>query len=542
MKCRFLSIILLPFLFGFTTMPEATHSNMLNTSEEAFAYYSNNYSCEQATSMTVQFDALMDLYNSTGGPDWINSYGWNTNLPFDDWEGVNTTSIGDVSSILLNDNNLSGSIPSSIEDLSMLQSLSLGSNSISGQIPIEIGNLSELKVIYLPFNQITGNIPSSFGSLSKLERLTLSNNLLNGPIPSTFNNLTSLEVLYCSNNSLNGDLPNGLGLLPNLGILDVENNLFSGNFLNSSSHLSNVFAANNNFSGGLLNFDLFPNLGHLELQENNFTGSIPLSIKNTNAYHIDISDNNLSGEIHEDVGLVNVIELFELYFSNNNISGCFPQSFYDNYCSKAYVVINGLGNPNMTNDNFSSFCSTNCNTDIDILPNWLTISSNAPKQGDTITLLYGGFVDGQSQINAFKDSWYLSTDTIPNVSELLGSYTNPSFSGNTIYNGNDQIVIDTTVTPGNYFLIVELDTDDDIEEIDEANNYIYQAITIEPGGFGLPDYIHYVTIVDVEVPLNKELDFSTLIKNVGGDATNSATLNWYISCLLYTSPSPRDRG
>src|SRR4051794_28283558 len=84
--------------------------------------------------------ALVDLYNSTNGPNWKSHKNWLTDKPISTWSGVKVTN-NEVTKIILNSNNLSGGIPSSIGNLINLTSLQLGFNGLSGSIPSSVGNL-----------------------------------------------------------------------------------------------------------------------------------------------------------------------------------------------------------------------------------------------------------------------------------------------------------------------------------------------------------------------------------------------------------------
>ncbi|KAK7244113.1 hypothetical protein RIF29_38931 [Crotalaria pallida] len=54
-----------------------------------------------------------------------------------------------------------------------------------------IGNLTNLQIVLLQNNNITGPIPSDLGKLSKLQTLDLSNNFFSGEIPSSLGHLKS---------------------------------------------------------------------------------------------------------------------------------------------------------------------------------------------------------------------------------------------------------------------------------------------------------------------------------------------------------------
>ena len=64
--------------------------------------------------------ALVGLYTSTGGKNWINNENWLSQAPLAAWYGVITEGNGRVTELDLSDNNLSGSLPSSLSKLDRL--------------------------------------------------------------------------------------------------------------------------------------------------------------------------------------------------------------------------------------------------------------------------------------------------------------------------------------------------------------------------------------------------------------------------------------
>jgi len=84
----------------------------------------------------------------------------------------------------------------------------------------ELGMLSKLDRLYLQDNKLSGAIPSEIGLLSNLQDLFLFNNRLTGSIPSEFGRLTNLRRLRLGNNSLTSSIPTEMGLL-SLEVLDI---------------------------------------------------------------------------------------------------------------------------------------------------------------------------------------------------------------------------------------------------------------------------------------------------------------------------------
>ena len=133
--------------------------------------------------------ALVDFFNSTGGEAWNNNTNWNeTNAPCS-WFGL-LCEAGTVTMLRLRGNNLVGSIPPSIGDLTNLELFDIQGNSVGGTIPASIGNLTNLVSLFLGGNQLTGSIPSELGNLPNLQFLSLGVNQLTGSIPPELANLT----------------------------------------------------------------------------------------------------------------------------------------------------------------------------------------------------------------------------------------------------------------------------------------------------------------------------------------------------------------
>jgi len=126
------------------------------------------FSCDSVTEVPhAECDALVALYNSTAGDSWTINTGWlATDLPCS-WYGVLCVS-GHITRLELADNQLTGSIPTQLGNLTNLNSLFLHANRLSGSIPKEVGNLMNLAWILLNNNQLTGSIPVELMNLTQL--------------------------------------------------------------------------------------------------------------------------------------------------------------------------------------------------------------------------------------------------------------------------------------------------------------------------------------------------------------------------------------
>lgn len=86
----------------------------------------------QATLVATEKQVLADLYNSTNGPGWVYRDGWSTTGtvgatdPCDDaWYGVISVDAAKehVTALYLSQNNLTGALPASLNQLTVLQGI-----------------------------------------------------------------------------------------------------------------------------------------------------------------------------------------------------------------------------------------------------------------------------------------------------------------------------------------------------------------------------------------------------------------------------------
>jgi hypothetical protein len=146
-------------------------------------------------------DALIALYDATGGPTWTNNSGW-LGPPGTEcnWYGVGCW-YGPVTVTFLN----------------------FSWNNLSGEIPPELGALKNLDHLFLSGNRLRGGIPVELGSLTNLAKLSLNSNQLCGPVPTEVQNL---RYLCQGTNHYPCFLQNGLDIRWN-GLYSTDENLRS---------------------------------------------------------------------------------------------------------------------------------------------------------------------------------------------------------------------------------------------------------------------------------------------------------------------------
>ena len=118
---------------------------------------------------TADRATLIAFYGATGGTHWEDRTNWHTPESIRNWKGVSTNSAGFVTELVLDDNNLSGTLPPELGDLTHLRRLVLDDNELTGSIPPELGKLNGLTMLNLNQNKLTGSIPPEFGALPLLD-------------------------------------------------------------------------------------------------------------------------------------------------------------------------------------------------------------------------------------------------------------------------------------------------------------------------------------------------------------------------------------
>ena len=276
-----------------------------------------------------EYDALVALYNSTDGANWINSSNWLVGDPcVDDWFGVTCDATDTlVTRVNLASNNLVGVLPSELSSLINLIKLDLNFNQLVDGIPLELGNLSQLIELLLRGNQLSGSIPIELGNLSNLKILLLGSNLLSGSIPIQLGNLGSLEQLLLDKNQLTGSIPSEIGGLSNLIRINLTTNQLTGTIPAEIASLSNLITLelySNQLSGTIpLEIGNLSSLVNIQLQFNELTGSIPTTLGNLNNLStLILRGNQLTGLIPSELG--NLTNLSILNFGSNQLSGSIP--------------------------------------------------------------------------------------------------------------------------------------------------------------------------------------------------------------------------
>ncbi len=345
---------------------------------------------------TDDYIALRALYLSTDGDNWTNNTGWPTAAVFNvnptppngtdlgTWHGVTVNVEGCVTCLDLDGgascsvggspsgNNLVGTIPQEIGNLSQLTNLYLSNNELTGSIPSSLGNLTNLTYLLLSNNQLSGSIPSSLGDLSNLNHLLITNNLLSGSIPTSLGNLSNLNDLWLGSNDLTGSIPADLGDLLNLKKLFIDKNQLSGAIPASLGNLMNLTSLwlHDNQLSGPIPPDLggMGSLNYLYLHDNQLSGLIPSGLGSlASLKHLHLYNNQLNGQIP--LFLIDLTNLTSLYLYNNQLSGCYNSDLASLCNQLTYNTNHRISDGNNFDAPWEDFCNNGAGACIDT-PVW----------------------------------------------------------------------------------------------------------------------------------------------------------------------------
>lgn len=184
--------------------------------------------------------ALVASYKATNGDNWKDNTNWLSEKSLAFWYGVSTDSEGRVKSLQLEDNNLVGSIPAELGQLTKLERLLLSNNQLTGCIPNTLRNFTfpegedfdRLEILFcgeddqldraalIAFYQATGGsnwknktnwltdapLDEWHGvdvdAFGRVTAIRLDNNGLQGAIPPEIKELTALKGLWLGYNQL----------------------------------------------------------------------------------------------------------------------------------------------------------------------------------------------------------------------------------------------------------------------------------------------------------------------------------------------------
>jgi len=419
--------------------------------------------------------ALIQLYNATNGPNWLNA--WDITQPIDTWYGLTLNSNGCVSQINLSENSLSGVIPAEISYLKNLTDLNLSKNQLLGNMPHLVGDMSNLQYLNLSNNLLVGTIPIEIGLLYNLIELRLNDNNFTGAIPIELANLEYLKVLNLSENNFYIPLPCELAELNNLTELRIADCNIPGSIPEEFAQMDSLITlslSGNQLTGNIpTSFGTFKSLTNLFLDNNLLTGSIPIELTNIGTLdNLILSTNNLEGCYQPELlNLCNQLSSYNISVGNNfsatwddfcntGVGSCTPISCYESDSLNLVALYYALEGANWT-ETWDIFQP---------IDNWIGVTRNSLGCVISIDLSNNnllGYIP--EEIGNFPYLNYLDlssnqiTDTIPNE---IGNLSNLN-----ILNLNDNNFV------GN--IPVEISQLNNLSEFNFANNALTGILPVE---------------------------------------------------------------
>ena len=308
--------------------------------------------------------ALNLLYETAGGPDWMNSSRWLETPALDEWYGVTADALGRVVTLDLSRNGLAGEMPNWPPGaMAQMTELRIADNpDLSGRLPLSLAGLS-LRALhyggtelcapaYASFREWLRAIPSHEGTgvdcvpLSDREILDIfyeatggpnwthnENWLTDAPLGEWYGVETDsrgrVTELHFRLNGLTGRLPPELGSLANLRSLFIWLDGTTGTIPPELANLANLqylwLMGRTSHLTGTIPPELgrLANLELLELWGNELTGPIPPELgRLAKLRYLRLDQNQLTGTIPPE--LARLANLNSLHFSKNDLTGPIP--------------------------------------------------------------------------------------------------------------------------------------------------------------------------------------------------------------------------
>uniref|UniRef100_A0A7N2LKL7 Uncharacterized protein n=1 Tax=Quercus lobata TaxID=97700 RepID=A0A7N2LKL7_QUELO len=237
--------------------------------------------------------------------------------------------------LLLQGNNLTGSLPKAVLNSSYLVTLDIRDNSFSENTPKEIDRFSNLRVLLLSGNQFSGMIPKELCWLKKIGIMDLSRNFFSGTIPYCFYNVTfgklaASEFIYKNYDFIRYDDFS----FPYKSLLNEDNKIEGTSiYFNILVKIEFLTKYRSNLYQGLI-LDM---MSILDLSFNKLIGEIPPELgRLSSIFALNLSHNQLNSPIPKTFS--NLTQLESLDLSHNNLSGEIPSILTDLTFLAAFIV------------------------------------------------------------------------------------------------------------------------------------------------------------------------------------------------------------
>uniref|UniRef100_A0A7N0UQT1 non-specific serine/threonine protein kinase n=1 Tax=Kalanchoe fedtschenkoi TaxID=63787 RepID=A0A7N0UQT1_KALFE len=253
--------------------------------------------------------------------------GWSQTLPFCKWKGVKCDASDRVTDINLQSSSVSGTLPSTLNNLSRLNTLTLQKNSISGSLPT-LADLSSLQIVYVDNNNFTSIPGTFFDGLTSLQEISVGDNpfLTGWNFPAGLTASSGLVKLFAGSANMYGQIPDLFASWPNLQDLRLSYNNLTGPLPPSfaGSEIRNLWLNNQvtGLSGPIDVLGKMTQLSQVWLHKNAFSGPIPDLSDCTSLFDLQLRDNQLTGVVPP--SLMTLSALVNITLQNNKLQGPVP--------------------------------------------------------------------------------------------------------------------------------------------------------------------------------------------------------------------------
>lgn len=570
------------------------HADFSNLNALTVVNFDNN-ALYSGMVMHTLLNLIMDIKPSGGGADsTLQEVRASGNFLQGSFPTNFGSDMGALRILELESNTMTGTLPSTLSQMSDAEEMRLKDNQITGTIPGDINTLVYLTVLELDDNDLEGEIPefvtdstaciadpTTCTGLQRLRTLRLGENRrLSGTIPASIQFATSLNELYLgtdgsANQRLSGTIPAGVSQLP-LKSIDLSRNpgltgTFPANMLDGvNMQFDTAILSNCGFTGHLddlltsIPSDIRPEMQTLDLQGNALSGTIPAIIGQFERLdELLFEDNMFSGEIPQEIGSLARLEALNL--GNNNFEGQIPD-----LCSTDTNCMTSLESIDLEDNKFDGFFrgihSLSQLHTINAVNNDFVAIASLPTSLQKLQLDDNNFYEDISRLdftaemdeltsisfsnNRFMGDLAAAVAPLPNLQQLDASRNHftgdfPAFTSNSLRDINLHSNLIDGIIPENF--ICDPDRTQRILKITAYNNQItgdWPTCSVAPAWFDLPAQVRLVlhsnqfsgsffSAADPILPRMLELDLSS-------NAISSAALDWIpsltqISELLISS-------
>ncbi|KAK9065055.1 hypothetical protein SSX86_016438 [Deinandra increscens subsp. villosa] len=266
------------------------------------------------------------------------------------WQQVQCSRDNRVTRIQFGNQDLHGSLPQTLNNLTQLQVLEFQNNQLTGSLP-SLAGLTQLQNLLLSRNNFS-SIPSDFfNGMSSLQTVFLDyNGFASWSIPYSLNSASGLQVFSATSANLTGKIPDFFGgdTFPGLTTLHLSFNYLEGGLPNSfsGSTIQSLWLNGQNsrskLNGTLYVLQNMTQLTEVWLHGNLFSGQLPDFSGLNGLQNLSLRDNSLTGPVAE--SLIGLQSLRVVNLTNNLLQG--PTPSFDKSVAVDLSGINSFCFPN----------------------------------------------------------------------------------------------------------------------------------------------------------------------------------------------------